>query len=171
MARSLSKWRGSRDLTCSSLPLIGNHVAEGGGPHWGDLSWPEAVANIQHASFNSVLVRLAACCSHLEGLENGIDAVDIRSLRRWASGATRAKRAAVIVAPGGAWTDQRCSEAFGDSAACSLCGGPAGMTNHHTHDCPAGIGARHAVALRRVDGVRCLLECGLVVSPRQGSRS
>ena len=77
----------------------------------GDLTWPEAVANIQHASFNSVLTRLADRRPDFKGLEHGIDPVDFRSWRRWASRATHAKRAAVNVALGGAWADQRCSEA------------------------------------------------------------
>ena len=77
-----------------------------------------------------------------KGLEHGVDPVDFCSWRRWASGATHAKRAAVNVALGGAWADQRCSEAFGGSACCSLRGGPAGTTNHQTYECPASHAGR-----------------------------
>ena len=37
---------------------------------------------------------------------------------------------------GGAWSDQRCSEAFGVDASCSLCD-PAGILKHENHDCSA----------------------------------
>ena len=65
-----------------SLPrvLIGNLVAEGGGHPLGDLSWPEAVANIQHASFNSVLTRLAVRRSAFRGLPLGRTSVAVRPL-------------------------------------------------------------------------------------------
>ena len=69
------------------------------------------------------------------------------------------------VALGAAWADQRCSEAFGGSAGCSLRGGPAGTTNHQTHECLADMVAQHPVGLQRVDGPPCLLEHGLVRAP------
>ena len=181
----LRAWRGSRAGSFASslslflpLVLIGSLVAEGGGPPWetlrtplGDLPCPEAVANTRHASFNSVLTGLVVRCSDFRSLEHGIDPIDFRSWRRWASGATHSKRAAVNVALRGAWADQRCNEAFGGSACCSLCGGPAGTTHHQTYECPAGMVVRDAVGLKRVDGPPCLLEHGLVPAPPRQERS
>ena len=81
--------------------------------HLGDLSWPEAVANIQHASFSSVVMRLAGRRSDFRGLKHGI-----RSWRRQASGATRAKRAPVNVVLGGVWANQCCSEVVARAVLC-----------------------------------------------------
>ena len=82
-----------------------------------DLTWPEAVATIQQNQFQ-------LCFGASRG-PAPIDPVDFRNWRRWASGTTPAKRAAVNVAPGGAWVDQRCSDFCGEPT-CSLCGGTAG---------------------------------------------
>eukprot|EP00971_Amphidinium_carterae_P037242 731796-Amphidinium_carterae.2 len=108
----------------------------------GFVPWCQASATGPQHSQAWLLKQLAKRRADFEGLETGLDPVDLQQWRKLSNKATHAGRAACNAAAGGLWHEARLANVFEHDGNCMWCLEQAGTLHHLLYDCPAWDAAR-----------------------------
>eukprot|EP00971_Amphidinium_carterae_P031997 630290-Amphidinium_carterae.1 len=135
----------------------------------GFVPWCQASATGAQDSQAWLLKQLAKRRADFEGLETGLDPVDLQQWRKLSNKATHAGRAACNAAAGGLWHEARLASVFEHDGCCMWCQDQAGSLHHLLYDCPAWDAARREAGFAlQPDFPPCLQYHGLVPAPRLG---